>query len=321
MRPSRRAPTRGTPRLVRVRPTSPRNAAALERSARLEEASAELDAQIGMGALKDQIKTFRARVRMAEQRRKLGLKTPSASNHMVFVGPPGTGKTSVARVIAKILCGLGIVKTSNVVEVSAKDLIGKYLGDSEDKTREIVKRAYDGVLFIDEAYALISKANNASNTDDFGKAVVDTLLTFIENDRDRLVVIIAGYEADIDRLLASNEGMKSRFAHRFRFATYTPDELVAITKLLAEGRDDVLDAEAVALLLRTCQRLSGMWIDSRNGVLVPKGWAPRTATAIYGMPLMRWPTGDLCARSWKTRPTTGIFATTKPHRKYSMRRR
>lgn len=245
--------------------------ASIERSARLEEASTELDAQIGMGALKDQIKTFRARVRMAEQRRKLGLKTPSASNHMVFVGPPGTGKTSVARVIAKILCGLGIVKTSNVVERSAKDLIGRYLGDSEEKTREVVKSAYDGVLFIDEAYALISKANNASNTDDFGKAVVDTLLTFIENDRDRLVVIIAGYEGDIDRLLASNEGMKSRFAHRFRFATYTPDELVAITQLLAEGRDDVLDDEAVAVLRRTCQRLSGMWIDSRTGALVPKG--------------------------------------------------
>ena len=240
--------------------------AAHQRAQLLAEAAAELDAQIGMGELKDQIKTFRARVRMAERRRELGLKTPSASNHMVFVGPPGTGKTSVARVIAKILCGLGIVSTSNVVEVAAKDLIGQFLGASEDRTREVVKRALDGVLFIDEAYALIGKADNASNTDDFGKAVVDTLLTFVENERDRLVVIIAGYEADIDRLLASNDGMKSRFAHRFRFATYTPDELVAISEVLAEGRDDVLDGDAVAALRLAFERLSGMWIGNRHAL-------------------------------------------------------
>lgn len=229
-----------------------------DRAELLAEASAELDAQIGMYDLKDQVKTFRATIRMAEKRRELGLKTPAAANHMVFVGPPGTGKTTVATVIAKILCGLGIVSKDKVVEVPAKTLIGQHLGDSEAKTRAVIAEAMDGVLFLDEIYTLVSQDNSGSNADSFGKAVMDTLLTHLENDRGRFVVIIAGYEAEIDYLLASNAGISSRFAHRFRFNTYSPDELLEIAEFLAAGRDDVIAPAAAEDLREVCRRLSGM---------------------------------------------------------------
>ncbi len=238
--------------------------AAAARAEVLAEATAELDAQVGMYELKDQVRTFRSRIRMAEKRRNLGLKTPAAANHMIFIGPPGTGKTSVAKVIAKTLCGLGIVSTSKVVEVSGKELVGEHLGESEGKTKAYVQKALDGVLFIDEAYALISAENKGSNADAFGKAVIDTLLTFIENERHRLVVIIAGYEEDIDQLLATNEGMTSRFAHRFRFNTYSPDELVAIAHTLAGGRDDTLSADSVELLGHTCEQLAAITTGARD---------------------------------------------------------
>lgn len=238
--------------------------AATERAEKLAEATAELDAQVGMYDLKEQVRTFRSRIRMAEKRRKLGLKTPAAANHMIFAGPPGTGKTTVANVIAKILCGLGIVKTSKVVSVSAKQLIGQHLGDSEAKTEAVVAKALDGVLFLDEFYALVSAENKGSNADAFGKAVIDTLLTHIENDRHRLVVIIAGYENEIDQVLATNEGMATRFAHRFRFTTYTPDELVAIAHALAAGRDDTLAAETIELLRTVCMKLSALSTTAQN---------------------------------------------------------
>lgn len=229
-----------------------------DRAELLTEASAELDAQIGMYDLKDQVRTFRAKIRMAEKRRELGLKTPSAANHMVFVGPPGTGKTTVATAIAKILCGLGIVSKDKVVEVSAKTLIGEHLGASEKATEAAVKAAMDGVLFIDETYVLVSQGNEGSNADSFGKAVMDTLLTYLENYRDRFVVIIAGYETEIDYLLASNPGISSRFAHRFRFNTYNPDELLEIAGSVAVARDDLIDSAAADDLREVCRRLSGM---------------------------------------------------------------
>lgn len=241
--------------------------AAEAREELLAEATAELDSQIGMYELRDQIRTFRSRMRMAEKRRELGLKTPAATNHMVFVGPPGTGKTSIARVIAKILCGLGIVANSNVVEKSAKDLIGEHIGASEANLRKAAESALDGTFFLDEAYALVSADNKGSNADSFGKAVVDGLLTILDNWRDRLVVIIAGYERDIDHLLSTNDGMRSRFAHRFRFDTYTPDELVSIAGALGAKRDDILHPEAVETLRAACQRLSTLTADGGHNAI------------------------------------------------------
>jgi type VII secretion ATPase EccA len=235
-----------------------------QRAKMLAEATQELDTQIGMTELKEQIKTFRARMRMAEKRREMGLKTPESSNHMVFVGPPGTGKTTVARIIAKLLCGLGIVATDSVVEVSGRELLGEYEGHSEAKLRQVMTRARDGVLFLDEAYALVQQ--RTGGVDPFGKAVADEMLKYLEDQRGRLVVIIAGYEADIDRFLASNDGLRSRFAHRFRFETYTPEELVAIAQVLAEGRDDLLDGPASEILLATCDKLAAKTISNHCAV-------------------------------------------------------
>ncbi|MGR6875275.1 AAA family ATPase, partial [Bifidobacterium angulatum] len=119
------------------------------------------------------------------------------THHLVFAGPPGTGKTTIARVVAKIYCGLGLLKRENIREVHRADLIGQHIGETEAKTNAIIDSALDGVLFLDEAYALV--ATGAKN--DFGLVAIDTLLARMENDRDRLVVIIAGYRADLDKFL------------------------------------------------------------------------------------------------------------------------
>lgn len=217
-----------------------------------------------MSNLKEQIRTFRARMRMAEKRKELGLKTTKSANHMVFVGPPGTGKTTVARIIAKILCGLGIVGTKNVVEVSGRELLGQYVGHSEENLRQALARAKDGVLFLDEAYALVQ--DRSTGVDPFGQAIVDELVKQLEDQRDSLVVIIAGYETDIERLLASNDGLRSRFAHRFRFETYSPEELSEIATVMAADRDDVIDPPAREALLTSCEKLAGATMNNRPAI-------------------------------------------------------
>lgn len=239
-------------------------AAAEKRAALLDEATEELDRQIGMTGLKEQIRTFRARMRMAEKRREMGLKTTKSANHMVFVGPPGTGKTTVARIIAKVLCGLGIVGTKNVVEVSGRELLGQYVGHSEENLRQALARAKNGVLFLDEAYALVQ--DRTSGVDPFGQAIVDELVKQLEDQRDSLVVIIAGYENDIERLLASNDGLRSRFAHRFRFETYSPEELAEIAAVMATDRDDIIDPPARDALLTACEKLAGATMNNRPAI-------------------------------------------------------
>ncbi len=239
-------------------------AAAERRAVLLDEATAELDRQIGMSGLKEQIRTFRARMRMAEKRKELGLKTTKSANHMVFVGPPGTGKTTVARIIAKTLCGLGIVGTKNVVEVSGRELLGQYVGHSEENLRQALARAKDGVLFLDEAYALVQ--DRTSSADPFGQAIVDELVKQLEDQRSQLCVIIAGYPSDIERFLNSNDGLRSRFAHRFHFETYSPDELSEIAEVMAADRDDIIDPPAREVLLTACEKLAGATMGDRPAI-------------------------------------------------------
>ena len=177
----------------------------------LAEAQAELDRQIGLSLVKDQIERYRAATQMAKVRAARGMKVNQQSKHMIFTGPPGTGKTTIARVVANILAGLGVIAEPKLVETSRKDFVGEYLGHTAVKTSKTIDRALGGVLFIDEAYALVQESK-AGSGDQFGAEALDTLLARMENDRDRLVVIIAGYSADIDRLLESNDGLRSRFA-------------------------------------------------------------------------------------------------------------
>ena len=216
----------------------------------LEEAEKALSKQIGLGAVKEQVAKLQSAATLARVRSERGLTTAARSNHLVFTGPPGTGKTTIARIVAKIYCGLGILATDNVVEATRQDLVGQHLGSTAIKTNKLIDEAMDGVLFIDEAYTLIQ--SGLSGGDAFGREAVDTLLARMENDRERLVVIVAGYEMEIDRFLASNEGLSSRFSKRIRFQSYTPDELAQIAKVIASSRDSDLSDEALDAIHAAC---------------------------------------------------------------------
>jgi type VII secretion ATPase EccA len=156
-------------------------------------------------------------------------------------------------VVAQVYCGLGLLKTPAVIEAKRSDFVGEHLGSTAIKTSALIDSAMDGVLFIDEAYALIQ--TGLAGGDAFGREAVDTLLARMENDRDRLVVIIAGYDAEIDRFLAANEGMASRFTKRIRFASYNPTELGDIGRLIAKTRDSELTEGAYDELVAACEHL------------------------------------------------------------------
>lgn len=214
---------------------------AKERKAHLlVEAEAELDEFIGLDEVKFQVARLKSSVAMALRRQERGLAVAARTNHLVFAGPPGTGKTTIARVVAKIYCGLGLLKKETVREVHRADLIGQHIGETEAKTNAVIDSALDGVLFLDEAYALVS--TGAKN--DFGLVAIDTLLARMENDRDRLVVIVAGYRRDLDMFLDTNEGLRSRFTRSIDFPSYSPGELVEIAVRMAEKRDSVFAPEA-----------------------------------------------------------------------------
>ncbi|CQD06297.1 type VII secretion AAA-ATPase EccA [Mycobacterium europaeum] len=220
----------------------------------LAEAEAELERQIGLSRVKDQVERYRAATQMARVRAARGMKVAQPSKHMIFTGPPGTGKTTIARVVANILAGLGVIPEPKLVETARKDFVAEYEGQSAVKTTKTIDRALGGVLFIDEAYALVQERDG--RTDPFGQEALDTLLARMENDRDRLAVIIAGYSSDIDRLLETNEGLRSRFATRIEFDSYSPEEILEIAKVIAAGNDSTLSAEAEDNLLAAAKVLS-----------------------------------------------------------------
>lgn len=219
----------------------------------LRAAQIELDRQIGLTDVKLQVAKLRSAAKLAKVREGKGLSAAARSLHLAFTGPPGTGKTTIARVVAQVYCGLGLLKTPSVIEAKRSDFVGEHLGSTAIKTSALIDSAMDGVLFIDEAYTLIQ--TGLSGGDAFGREAVDTLLARMENDRDRLVVIIAGYDAEIDRFLASNEGMASRFTKRIRFASYNPTELGDIGRLIAKTRDSELTEGAYDELVSACEVL------------------------------------------------------------------
>ncbi|AHH16411.1 putative type VII secretion system protein EccA [Nocardia nova SH22a] len=237
-------------------------AAKEERDALLTEASELLQAQIGMDSVKEQVDRLKSGVLMDQVRAKRGLAVESKSQHLIFSGPPGTGKTTIARVIAKIFAGLGVVENPEVIEVSRNDMVGTHLGHTAPKTNSLIDSALGGVLFIDEAYTLIQEG--LSGGDAFGKEAVDTLLARMENDRDKLVVVIAGYEDQIDRFLASNDGLASRFTKRIRFSSYGGDELVQIADHIARKKDSLLSEQAREVLRERCDQLASQTKQGRR---------------------------------------------------------
>lgn len=204
------------------------------RQSNIHEVLDKLDRElIGLKPVKTRIHEIAALLLVDRVRKQLGLSAGAPSLHMCFTGNPGTGKTTVASRMSEILHRLGYVREGHLVSVTRDDLVGQYIGHTAPKTKEVIKRAMGGVLFIDEAYYLYKPENER----DYGAESIEILLQTMENNRDDLVVILAGYKDRMDKFFQSNPGMRSRIAHHVDFPDYGADELVAIAKLMLAGQN------------------------------------------------------------------------------------
>ncbi|MFJ1708204.1 AAA family ATPase [Kitasatospora sp. NPDC088346] len=226
----------------------------------LDEALAALERMVGLAPVKRQVRALSAQLRMARLRADQGLPVQPPKRHFVFSGPSGTGKTTVARILGRVFHALGLLSGDHLVEAQRADLVGEFLGQTAVKANELIDSALDGVLFIDEAYSLSN--SGYSKGDAYGDEALQVLLKRAEDNRDRLVVILAGYPAGMNRLLAANPGLNSRFTSRVDFPSYRPAELAEIGRTLASADGDGWDEDAAEELASICAHVVGEgWID------------------------------------------------------------
>ena len=205
----------------------------------VEEAMADLNSLIGLSKVKDDVKSMVNLIMVNNKRKEMNLPVSSISYHLVFSGNPGTGKTTVARLLAKIYKALGIIKYDKVVEVDRQELVAGYVGQTAIKTQKVIDSAMGDILFIDEAYTL-----SRGNEGDFGQEAIDTLLKEMEDNRDNIVVIVAGYKDLMKKFISSNPGLESRFNKYIEIEDYTPDELYQIFELNCKNKGYEIDNEA-----------------------------------------------------------------------------
>ena len=210
---------------------------------KIEDLLAELDSYVGMDAIKTEVRSLINMVQVYKLRREHDLPTTDMSLHMVFSGNPGTGKTTVARIMSRIYHSLDILSKGQLVEVDRSGLVAGYVGQTAIKTQKVIEKAMGGVLFIDEAYALNGRSEN-----DFGQEAIDTILKAMEDHRDDLVVIVAGYTDLMDRFIHSNPGLESRFNRFLLFDDYTTDEMVEIFRMQCKKGCYQLTEEAQPLI-------------------------------------------------------------------------
>ena len=223
----------------------------------VDEIKQELDELVGLGPVKEYVFGLADNIQVQQRRAAAGFKTASLSMHMIFTGNPGTGKTTIARLVARYLKAIGALKGGQLIEVSRGDLVGRYTGHTAPLTNSVIESALGGVLFIDEAYSLYR-----GEQDSFGLEAIDTLVKGMEDHRDELVVILAGYTKEMETFLTANSGLASRFPNQIEFPDYTADELMAITTVLAKGKGYRLAESCTAPLLSYYQRRQAL--DSRT---------------------------------------------------------
>jgi len=219
----------------------------------------EMDSLIGLEEVKKIIREYIAFIKVQQLRERYQLKTSPVVMHMIFKGNPGTGKTTMARIIGKIFNEIGYLQGGELIEAERADLVGEYIGHTAQKTKKLLERALGGVLFIDEAYSLARGGEK-----DFGKESIDTIVKAMEDYKDKLIIILAGYRDEMNFFLRTNPGLASRFAIQIDFPDYTIDELVQIANLMYKEREYILDEKSKHYIYRILSEIRNKEIINGN---------------------------------------------------------